>query len=162
MNATMILDLLAEKHPPPEWAFLREVRAGTGYTGTRDRGRTLEADVERRLDGWAINGYSSKRRQRVAYEVKVSKGDFCRDVTKPLKRRAGLLLSNLFYYVAPAGVIAPDQVPPECGLLEVVQCPVGLRVKEAVSAPWRDTPPCPWSFVAALARRAVKFQENER
>jgi len=152
ISAVSILDLLGQKHPPPEWAFLRELRCGTGYV-CQDRGRCVKREVETRLDAWAINHWSAKHRQRVTYEVKVNRSDFAHEIKRPLKRRPGLLLSNLFYFVAPDGLIQVSEVPLECGLIVIVERPVGLILKEALPAPWRDTPPPPWHFVGALARR---------
>ena len=157
ITADSILDLLAARHAPPEWAFLRELRVGTGY-GERNRGRWVRGECEQRLDAWAINHYPVKNRERVTYEVKVSASDYAAEVRNPLKRRAGMALSNLFYFVAPEGIINPLRIlrlPAGCGLLVVRDMPVGLVVKEVVPAPWRDTPPPPWHFVSAIARRAT-------
>ena len=52
-------------------------------------------------------------------EIKVSRADFLAEIKrKPLKRRAGLRLSNESYFVAPKGIIEIDELPPEAGLLE--------------------------------------------
>ena len=160
MKADALLDLLAAKHAPPEWAFLREVRCGTG-SHFRDRGRSVRTEVENSLDAWAINHWSAKHRQRITYEIKVSRSDLNRELSRPLKRRAGLLLSNLFYFVSPEGIIQPDDLPVECGLLIAVERPAGLVLKELAPAPWRDTPPPPWHFVGALARRICQGQKEE-
>lgn len=159
-DANLMLRLLEDKHPSPEWAFLREVRCGTGYA-FRDHGRKVRSEVECRLDAWAINHWSSRHRQRITYEINVSRADFVRELKAPLKRRPGLLLSNLFYFVAPDGIIVPDDLPPECGLLAVVQRPVGSVLKEFVPAPWRDTPAPPWHFVSALARQICQPKYTE-
>ena len=151
MTASDITAMLKERHPLPEWAFLAELRGGTGFS---------LPGSEQFIDAWAINCYASKQWRRVAYEVKVSRSDFQREIKEPLKRRHALSLSNLFYFVAPGGVIPADKVPMECGLLEVKEFKVGKRrLVETVSAPWRDVGPPAWIFVAALARRLLKGTE---
>ena len=124
-----------------EWVFFPEMRAGTGYG----------PGVENRMDAWIMNTWPSKRLMRIVLEVKVSRSDFFMELRNPHKREKALLFSNLFYFAAPAGLIQPDEVPPEAGLMEVTEAG---RVKTTVKAPWRPTPEPTWRFVAALLRRA--------
>lgn len=53
----------------------------------------------------------------IVHEVKVSRADFLADVAKPEKRGAYSKIAEAVYYVAPAGMIAPEECPEECGLL---------------------------------------------
>lgn len=145
-----ILDALRALHPAEQWAFFRELRIGTGYG----------KDSDQRLDAWAIHFFPSEHCKRVAYEVKVSRSDFRREVRAPLKRRWALLLSNEFYFAAPAGLIKPDELPPEAGLVEL-DAPDG-RVRRVVAAPWRDTPPPTYRFLAGICRRAPEHEVQER
>ncbi len=146
MTAKDILDRLEKRYVLPEWQFVRELRCGTSP------GRWVGA----RLDAWAISAWQSKAWRRMTFEVKVSKGDFAAELKEPIKRRAGLMLSNLFYFVAPEGVIDPAKVPVECGLVEVWKGRYGLELRKKVPAPWRDSRPPSWAFVASLVRRLVK------
>ncbi len=156
MKTAEIIQTLAGYHNSPEWAFLPELRLGTGYT-CRVSGRRVLSEVEARVDAFAINAYPSKRCQRVAYEIKISRSDFTREICQPLKRRPALLLTNQFYFVTPAGLLKPEEIPQECGLMEIRECEAGYLVwKEIVTAPWRETGPAPWYFVAAIARRFVR------
>lgn len=154
MTAT-ILDALRQRHSQGDWVFFPELRIGTGYG----------KDAETRLDGWAIALYPSHSLLRVTYEIKVSRSDFLGEIRrKPLKRRAGLRMSNEFYFVAPKGLIKADELPPEAGLMEWNPDAQIETLKElrkfrnglyvTVSAPYRDTLPPTWRFVAALARLA--------
>lgn len=61
--------------------------------------------------------YDEKRINPRIYEVKVSRSDFLADVAKPDKRAGYLHLAEVLYYVAPAGMIAADEIPDHCGLL---------------------------------------------
>lgn len=146
MRSSKIIALLRERHRSE--IFVTELRGGAGYGG----------DSERRMDAWALHPYPSKSNRRVAYEVKVSRGDFLRDIKQPLKHRPALIFSNEFYFVAPKGLIKADELPLFAGLLEVR---TGRNndfsyLKEEVKAPWRDTPPPSWRFVSSLVRSVAK------
>ena len=51
------------------------------------------------------------------HEVKVSRADFLGDLARPEKREAYAKMSEVVYYVAPEGLISPDEVPQGFGLL---------------------------------------------
>lgn len=129
-----------------DWLHFSELRIGTGYG----------KDAEQRIDFWAMHTLPSERLRRVAFEVKVSRGDFLAELRQPRKRAVALLWSNEFYFAAPSGLIQVAELPPECGLVEYRLDEFGAHLHWSVAAPWRDTPPCSWRFVAALLRRSVK------
>lgn len=86
------------------WAFFEEVRLTTGFDGKGS---------EQRLDAWAISLWkSSGDLAKFAYEIKVSRSDWLKELRTPKKRRIGLMLSNRFYFAAPVGVIKESEVPP--------------------------------------------------
>jgi hypothetical protein len=124
------------------WLAFAELRVGTGYG----------KDAETRLDYWAMEPLPSKRFRRVAFEIKVGRSDFLAELRQPLKRRRALLLSNEFYFITPPGLVKASELPPECGLAEVR----GEWVHFLHAAPWRDTVPPTWQFLAAVIRRATK------
>jgi hypothetical protein len=145
-----------------EWLFFRELRVGTG------RGN---ASLQR-LDGYALNSLPYTGMRRVCYEVKVSRADFLGELKHPLKRRIGMRYSNEFYFVTPAGLVKPEEIPAECGLVEaghatadqwrsLAKRHAGFFYYEpelgefciiAVPAPWRDTPGPTWQLTAAMLR----------
>jgi hypothetical protein len=142
-----------------EWVFIDELRNGTGYTDAANG----------YMDGFAINTYPSKRFHRIAFEIKISRSDFTREIRKPLKRKVALLYSNQFYFVTPPGLLKAEDLPPEAGLMEWTEAdPAQLNVfgawrahpypwlKEIVPAPWRDTPPPSWSLFCSMARKLRK------
>lgn len=53
----------------------------------------------------------------VCYEIKHSHSDFMSDVKQPNKRSSYLEISPQLYYVCPTGVIRPEEVPNEAGLI---------------------------------------------
>lgn len=89
----------------------------------------------------------------VAYEVKVSRGDFARELANPAKRAAAMEVSNQFFFAAPGGLIAPAEVPEGCGLVEVR----GEISTVVVPAPRREIPPPGWGFLAAVGRRGFRL-----
>ena len=138
MNAEDILSRLRAAHPPTHFFFFGELRIGGGFG----------KDSEQRLDAFSVGYLPSKRNVVKAFEIKVSKQDFKVEISKPLKRRAGMRLSNLFYFICPKGLIPVDEVPLNCGLIEVLE---DGRLVETVHAPYRESIPN-WNFVASMLR----------
>ncbi len=142
LTASDIIVALHKHYSYGDWLAFAELRVGTGFG----------KDAEQRLDFWAIESIPSKRFRRVAYEVKVSRSDFLNELKKPLKRRRALLLSNEFYFITPPGLVRDGELPVEAGLAEVDEH--GIHIKHG--APWRDTSPPTWQFLAAIVRRAKR------
>jgi hypothetical protein len=103
MKAQEIVALLADKHA--EDVFVPECKGGPTWGGEHLR-----------LDAWAMRK-SWSRPLVWGYEVKVSRADFTGDD----KWHAYLPYCNEFYFVCPTGLIAPNEVPPEVGLLYVAK-----------------------------------------
>lgn len=151
MSAREVTDHLRASYSPGgragnEWAFFDELRVGTGY-----KWGSKGFNPEQRLDAFAINLWPSKDFLRIAFEVKVTRSDFLGEIKKPEKRATGLMLSNQFYFVTPLGLVSKDEIPEECGLIEIKED--GSR-KFTVKAPRRDAPDPPLQFLAAIARRS--------
>lgn len=163
-TAATMLDILqnALHSGKNEWLFLRELRIGTGH-----RHHEMQ-----RLDAFALNCLPHLGMKRVCYEVKMSRADFLGEVRRPLKRRIGMRFSNEFYFVTPAGMLAHEEIPSDCGLVEIgqattdeskrlvrrhdgffsIRAETGVFCTVTVPAPWRDTPGPTWQFVAAMLR----------
>jgi hypothetical protein len=153
-----------------EWIFLRELRIGTGH-----RHHELQ-----RLDAFALNCLPHLGMRRICYELKASRADFLGEVKRPLKRRIGMRFSNEFYFVTPAGMLALDEIPTDCGLVEVgtactaesrslvrrhegffyIDGVTGFYCIIAVPAPWRDTPGPTWQFAAAMLRNQQRTMQE--
>lgn len=69
-----------------------------------------------RCDLWTIHPWMSKKYKTVAYELKVSRSDFKNDSYE--KQKLVLKHSQQFYYVTPAGLIEPHELPDWAGLIE--------------------------------------------
>jgi hypothetical protein len=154
-----------------EWIFLRELRIGLGH-----RGHAMQ-----RLDAFALNCLPHLASKRVCYELKTSRADFLSEVKRPLKRRIGMRYSNEFFFVTPDQLLTVDEVPVDCGLIEVGfagtdESKEALRRRPApfffdperscycvvtVPAPWRDTPGPTWQFAAAMLRNQRRSLEEK-
>lgn len=139
------------------WVYAEEVRVSTGFSSIPSEWASLPDELksagEQRLDAFALHTWPSKRFERVAYEVKVSRQDLMHELERPEKRAAGLALSNRFYFVITEDLLASladrSWVPPECGLVTISKRHGRQTYRKA---PWRDTPLPPFSFMLSLAR----------
>lgn len=164
LTAKAILAILRQYHQPADrWLFLTELRPSPGFT-LRD---------DRRIDAWAMHTYPSEHFDRVAYEVKVSRSDFLNELKQPRKRRVGLQHSNSFYFIAPPGIARIEEIPPECGLIEVARDWTRERgihtpsvgawyLNHLIRAPRRDTMMPSWAFLASVVRQARDQAIRER
>lgn len=152
MTAQDIIKALKYYHPHPHWACVTEMRS-VGYKGEG-----------RKIDLWALSCAPSDGLQAHAYEIKVSRSDWLSELKKPLKRRLGMAISNQFWFVAPAGIIKPEEVPPMCGLIEVSVGPMGLYTTRILQAEYRDKVRPTWAIVGQMARsfyRTEILMKNE-
>ena len=140
-----ILELLQKQYSgSDQWAFFPRLRTGTGYG----------KDCTQQLDAWCMQLWGEQ--SRITFEVKVSRSDFLSELKSPGKRRLGLMLSNEFYFVVPKGIVKPGELPIECGLKEV--CGED-KIITRIAAPWRDSMPPTWHFMASVARRIAKLEK---
>ena len=65
----------------------------------------------------------------VVVECKVSRADFLADRCKPFRENSEIALGCERFYLVPAGLIAPQELPPAWGLLECAGRRVETRVK---------------------------------
>jgi hypothetical protein len=144
--------VLRKRYSPNEWVYLREVRLGTGWGSYFLRGHSKKISREQRVDGLAINTYESKHYRRIAFEIKIARGDFLSELKNPDKRLGGQMISNQFFFVAPEGIIRNEEVPDGCGLILVR----GDMASLAVQAPWQEAAEWHPSLVASVLRSAAR------
>ncbi|AOI94096.1 hypothetical protein WS58_16390 [Burkholderia pseudomultivorans] len=125
-----VQELAAEKAREVERRRPHHTLAGRLAQWRRDQGRVtwenIELSVDRGLGGkqtirpdvfsLAVT-YDERRINPCVDEVKVSRADFLADVARPDKRSGYAKVAEVVYYVAPAGLIDPSEVPSGCGLL---------------------------------------------
>ena len=124
-----------------EWALFFELANGTGSRVN-----------QRYVDAFAMHLWPSKGHTRIAYEVKVSRADFIRELEQPDNRSWGMEISNEFWFVAPAGVAKEEEIPQDCGILQVSKN--GKRLRKVVCARYRNARDLTINEVASFARRS--------
>jgi len=112
-------------------------------------------DFERTIDVFGIS--MCKPWTRFAVEIKLSKSDFQADIKQPMKQRRARMIANKFYYLAPEGLLAPDDMPLWAGLAVVK----GEWIHIELEAPYMETSAPTWRFLAQIARRAARAGVGE-
>jgi len=136
-TAAVIIRHLQERYSGNEWATFTELADSTGSM----KGRTI--------DFYALNLWPSKAYLSAAYEVKVSRADFRRELDNPGKRAPWEKRASECWFVAPVGIIPLGEVPEGWGLLEL-----GSNGFKAMRrAHQRKIESFTPDFVAAMARR---------
>jgi hypothetical protein len=149
-----LLDRLRARHSQikgngPEWAYMEHVRDAAGF----DAGTTIDA--------LALHLWPSRNHVAHAYEVKVSRADFRRELAneqvKSLPWRSWV---DYFWIVAPVGVVPLDELPAGWGLLvthgrvlTTARRATRLRPKPAGYLPASDLPR---GLVVAMLRAQVR------
>jgi len=106
-----ILGLLRERHAAkrgngPEWAYVEKVRDAAGF------------DAKRTADALALSLWQSRGCELHGFEVKVSRGDWRRELADPAKADGWCAIVDRWWIVAPRGVVPRDELPSTWGLLE--------------------------------------------
>jgi hypothetical protein len=139
MNAQHIVRVLHRRYPNMTaeqimgWITVPELRVGSGV---------------RRVDFFAMYAWDGNKSCNIAHEIKTSRSDFLKDIKNPQKQRLARLYSNMFYFVAPKGLLKPDEIPDYAGLLEVEED----ILTTTIAAPWREAERPTWDLVKAIAR----------
>lgn len=151
MTERQVLDLLAARHSRvrgngPEWVYMEHVRDDAGH-----RAWTT-------IDALAMHLWPSKRHALHAFEVKVSRADWRRELGQPHKSAPWLERADFFWVAAPSGVVQPEELPKQWGLLEVH----GPRLMPVVAAQrlrptgWDGPQVIDRGLVAAMMRSAAR------
>lgn len=143
MNATDVLKLLAARHKDD--VFVPECKTGATYTGTGIR-----------MDAWAM-AKSWTRPRTWAYEIKVHRSDFIRDN----KWHQYLPYCSEFYFVCPTGLIAPEELPQDVGLLWISKVGGRLLTKRKAAARQVQIPEDLWRYLL-MWRTKIKDEHTER
>ena len=145
--------LEALKHKYTSWGrcnvLFPELRLGSGYSDI----------AQRRIDLFMIS--SEKGNYTTAFEIKVSRGDFLKDIKDNLKQRGARLYASNFYYVAPKDMIKSEEIPVWAGLIEYDFDNKQFATKIPAPLQSRNTPS--WSLICSLVRRvneAVHIDES--
>lgn len=137
MTATEIVKMLRVKHS--EDVFVPECKNGPSQMMNHVR-----------LDAWTM-AKSWANPRMIGYEVKVSRGDFLQDTKWP----AYLRLCNELYFVCPAKLIQPSEVPESAGLIWA-----GSRLLNKKKAPYREIDP-PFDLLKYVLMSRVVIAEYD-
>lgn len=138
-KASDILELLHQKHSVEKFLCVDECKTGSTWFGPTCL----------RLDLWVMaRSYAHPR--FIGYEIKVRRQDFLRDV----KWQEYLPYCTELYFVAPAGIIDPAEVPEQAGLLVASKNLKRLFTKK--KAPFRDIEiPAPLLIYILMSRARI-------
>lgn len=139
-----ILDLLITKHN--DQICVPECKTGSQW---------IKNNIQS-IDLWVMNKSWTKN-WTIAYEIKVSRQDFLRDE----KWRGYLPYCNYFYFVAPQGIIQPEELGSDVGLLIGSKNLKKLYTKK--KAPYRDVriPEEIWRYILMWRANIIKERTAE-
>lgn len=131
LTEAIVLGLLRERFTKTgnggagEHAFFSHVRNDAGFSANRT------------FDAVAMNLWPSRGMAIDVFEVKVSRSDWQRELSKPDKAEAACQIGDRFTVVAPAGCVHDGELPDTWGLLEVTGDGDGKpwKLKQAKPAP---------------------------
>lgn len=89
---------------------------------------------------------------RISFEIKQSRADLLTELKDLDKRIPSMAIANQFYFVTPVGIAKPEEIPMNCGLIEISQ--EGVHVLLEASA--QSTDPPTWLDVARILRIVLK------
>lgn len=144
-TATDIRNALRLRFPSNSHALLWEVAETTG------------AGASRFADAVAFGLWPSHGFMVDGIEIKVSRGDFAKEMAQPEKSHAVMRYCHRWWLATPKGLVKPEELPPGWGLLElngdgVLRQRVAARrlIPEAMSM----------GFIASLLRRRAGMDED--
>lgn len=145
INTSAIRVALRERYPANSHALMFEVGNGTGF------------QTRRHADAVAMGLWPSRGLEIEGIEIKISRGDWKRELADHAKSDAVQRYCDRWWIAAPKGLIPPAELPATWGLLEVDE--KGIRQK--VAAPKLEAIPPDRGFVAAMLRRKAEADQSE-
>lgn len=135
-------NLLSNRFCQPAWAFLPQVRNGTGY-----------ARATRTADALAMSLYPSRGLDLYGFEIKINRGDWLSELKNPDKAEALAKYCDFWYIVAPKGVAKLEELPSTWGLM----IPFGSTVKIIKEAKQLKPKPLDHLFLGGILRKAQEI-----
>lgn len=135
--------LLQERFAAPEFAFMPQVRNGTGYSR-----RTT-----RTADALAMSLWPSRGLELYGFELKSDRADWMREKSDPSKmEEIGQFCDRWWLVVGREDLVQPGELPPTWGLI----VPQGKKLVVKVEAPKLEAKPLDRIQLAAILRRAAE------
>lgn len=147
MTSDEVIVALETRFSGEGYALLRQVANGTGMQATRT------------ADAIAVQLWPSRGITFHGIEVKVSRGDFWREVKNPEKAEEIAQYCHQWSIAAPKGVVPIEEVPAGWGLFEVHD---NGKVRTRRTALLREPEPPSHLFVAAICRNLARVDDKEK
>lgn len=144
LTAYDLVERLRAKYPSDAYAVLEQMANGTGT----NCGSWIDVAV--------FSLWPSKGIWRAAYEIKVSRSDWLRELSDPTKNEWARKAFHYFWYVVDKGVAKEDEVPEGCGLMAVH----GKGLNIVKHAQRKSDVTTTDTFVASMARSLVGNRTN--
>lgn len=142
LGAPQVLSALREKmFAGDAWAWLTEVRNGTGY-----------ARSARSADALAVSCWPSRGLFASGIEVKVSRSDWKHELLQPSKSDEVQRFCKYWWVATSPGIVMPEELPPTWGLVETD----GKTCSVVRAAPELEHKEPTWLFLASVLRNASK------
>jgi len=139
-KAEDIIAMIRSRYDSREWAVLEQVADGTGL------------DQRRWIDVAAFSLWPSKGLTRAAFEVKVHRGDFIRELQNPIKHQWARESFHEFWFAGPREIFQDAEIPKGVGLM----CPRGNKLTIRTHCSRNNSPKLDDSLLAAFMRGAAK------
>lgn len=136
ITATDLRAALLKHYGGDGWRVLFEVSNDTG------------ARAGRWIDAMAFGLWPSTGHERIGIEIKVSRGDWKRELATPEKAQALMRYCTRWFVAAPFGLIKPDELPGTWGMLSYKDG----AVKMTTPAPRLEPEPITPGFMMACMR----------
>lgn len=111
-------------------------------------------DQDRRVDALLMRYFKDP----IAFEVKLTRADWVTELKDPTKHVPARDLAGQLYFVAPAGIIDEEELPPGTGLFVVK--PFTHQVKKIKAADKKSPTPIDWATAARIAAGALRAAEQ--
>lgn len=136
-----IFEALRDRFSPPEWAYFREVRNGTGFS----------RKTTRIADALAFSLYPSRGLELHGIEVKCSRPDWIRERKDPEKAEEIGRFCHRWWLATEFGVIKDvSEIPPAWGWLELKEG----EIRQKKEASKRVAEPLDLPMIASILRKA--------
>ncbi len=132
--------LVAKRFPSPAFAYLTQVRNGTGFARKQDR----------TADAIAVSCYPSRGLYLIGVEIKVSRSDWRKELADPQKAADMQKYCRYWYIAAQKGVVLLGELPSNWGLIE---CDKTARIK--IPAPKLECKPLDMLMFCSILRNAT-------
>jgi hypothetical protein len=105
MTSNELHEALRNTYPHPNFMYLKEVRDATGFDGVRT------------ADAIAVGMYRSCGQFVHGFEIKVSRADWIKELSKPAKAESLMRYCHRWSVIVPdASLIQPGELPPTWGM----------------------------------------------